>query len=247
MPHWEPLGSGIEVLVSQRHRFGTDTVLLADFAAPRPTDRAVELGSGCGAIPLLWRRDRAPAHITAVELQPEACALLRQSAARNGLEETIDVVQADLRALSGVLPAGSFHLVVCNPPYKPAGTGIVNPDPSRRLARHEEGCTLAEVAEAAARLLQFGGRFCLCQRPERLCDVLEAFRRAGLEPKRLRFVQQRAAKAPKLFLVEGRRGGKPGGLVTLPTLFLEDASGASSEEMEKIYGSYRGNNKCVEP
>ncbi len=247
MPHWEPLGNGVEVLVSKQHRFGTDTVLLADFAAPRACDQAVELGAGCGAIPLLWCRDRAPAHITAVELQPEACSLLCRSVARNGLGATIDVVQADLRALSGVLPAGSFQLAVCNPPYKPAGTGIVNPDPSRRLARHEEECTLAEVVAAAARLLQFGGRFCLCQRPERLCDVLEAFRGAGLEPKRLRFVQQRLSKAPKLFLIEGRRGGKPGGLVTLPTLFLEDTNGSSSEEMEQIYGSYRGNNKCAEP
>ena len=240
MTHWEPLGGGVEVLVSEQHRFGTDTILLAHFAAPRPADRAAELGSGCGAIPLLWCRETPPAHIAAVELQEEACALLRRSVERNGLEEKISVLQADLRALRGALPAGAFDLVACNPPYKPAGTGIVNPDAARRLARHEAECTLAEIAAAAARLLRFGGRFCLCQRPERLCDVLEAFRSAGLEPKRLRFVQQRETKAPKLFLIEGRKGGRPGGLVTLPTLLLEGADGNPSPELKEIYGTYRG-------
>ena len=79
----------------------------------------------------------------------------------------------------------------------------------------------------------------MCLRPDRLTDVFVAFRKYSLEPKRLQMVQQRVNKAPKLFLVEGRRGGKPGGLVTLPTLFIENSNGEYSDEMMKIYGSFK--------
>ncbi len=64
-------------------------------------------------------------------------------------------------------------------------------------------------------------------------------RRFGIEPKRLRLVQQRRTKAPKLFLLEGRRGGKRGFLDVLPTLFIEDENGGFSEEMLAIYGDYK--------
>ena len=64
------------------------------------------------------------------------------------------------------------------------------------------------------------------------------FRQKGLEPKRLRLVQQRPGKAPFLFLLEGRRGGKPG-LTVEPVLLIEGEGGGLSREMEEIYGNYR--------
>ncbi len=69
--------------------------------------------------------------------------------------------------------------------------------------------------------------------------MTESMRRFGIEPKRLRLVQQRRTKAPKLFLLEGRRGGKRGFLDVLPTLFIEDENGGFSEEMLAIYGDYK--------
>lgn len=230
--HLEPLGNGIRIIVSDLFRFSTDTIILADFAKPRKGIKAVDLGTGCGTIPLLWSRSDKTTSITAVELQPEGADMARRSVELNGLDN-ISVVNADLKELKGVLPFGSFDLVCCNPPYKESGTGIKNPDGEKLLARHEEGCTIGDICLAAKNLLQFGGRFVMCQRPERLADVLEAMRSNDLEPKRLRFVQQRPEKPPKLFLVEGRRGGKKGGLVTKSTLFIE------SDEMLGIYGSYK--------
>ena len=64
-------------------------------------------------------------------------------------------------------------------------------------------------------------------------------RKFSIEPKTLRLVQQRKEKAPKLFLLEGRRGGKRGFLNVRETLFIEDENGDFSEEMIFIYGSYK--------
>ncbi|MFZ1850330.1 MAG: methyltransferase, partial [Ruminococcus bromii] len=151
----------------------------------------------------------------------------------------IRIVNSDLNKLDGALPLGSFDLVACNPPYKISGGGITNPENAKLVARHESECTLDDVCRCGSSLLQFGGRLCICQRPERLADAMEAMRKYSVEPKKLRLVQQRKSKAPKLFLLEGRRGGKRGFLEVMPTLFIEDESGNFSEEMLNIYGSYK--------
>lgn len=235
----EPLGGGIKIIVSDEHKFWTDTVLLADFSLPKKTDLACELGSGCGAIPLIWARRGTLKKVSAVEIQENACSMLSRSVSLNGLEDKIDVVCADLRELKGILPLSAYDLVVCNPPYKAQGAGIKSANASRLIARHETDCTMDDIAAAAASLLNFSGRLCMCQRPERLSDVICAMRNNGIEPKRLRFVQQRPQKPPKLFLIEGRRGGKPGGLIVEPVLFIEGSDGGFSEEMLSIYGEYK--------
>lgn len=237
--HYEPLGNHIKIIVSDLHHFTTDTILLANFAQPKKGDRAADLGSGCGTIPLLWAREQKNIHVTAVEIQQDAYSMIKRSVLINGLEKQIQPVHGDLKHLRGVLKYGYYNVVACNPPYKESGSGIVNTEQGKILARHEESCTLGDIVQCASRLLQFGGRFCICQRPERLCDVMEAMRLHHIEPKRLRLVQQRYSKEPKLFLLEGRRGGNKGSLKILPTLFIEDESGNYSREMREIYGSYK--------
>ncbi len=237
--HREPLGGGFEIYVSESYHFSTDTILLADFSNRKGGARRVDLGTGCGTIALLWLKSNKNLKVSAVEIQGEACELLNKSIKFNHVENNIDVINADLKDLKGRLPFGCFDVVACNPPYKLSGSGVPNPQDKKLIARHETECTLDDVCMSASRLLQFGGRFCICQRPERLPDVMESMRRFDLEPKSLRLVQQRQGKAPKLFLLEGRKGGKRGFMETLPTLFIEDSNGGFSEEMMKIYGSYK--------
>lgn len=235
----QPLGNGINVIVSDEHHFFTDTILLADFAKPKAKDKTVDLGTGCGTIPLLWCRENAPKQIYAVEIQENGADMAMRSVKLNKLEDKITVINKDLKELKGTLPFGYFDVVVCNPPYKPIGTGVVSSGHSHSIIRHESSCTIDDVVKSASSLLRFNGRFCLCLRPERLTDVITAFRKYSVEPKRLRMVQQRKDKAPKLFLIEGKRGGKQGGLVVLPTLLIENENGEFSDEMMRIYGSFK--------
>ncbi len=237
--HTEPLGSGVSVIVNDLHHFSTDTILLASFSGSSKAANAADLGAGCGVIPLIWAKNSLIKHTDAVEIQSDAADMLKRSVELNRLAGRITVINLDLRRLRGVLPFGGYDLVVCNPPYKQRGSGIVNPDGSKAAARHEFFCTLDDVALTASNLLRFGGRFCICHRSERLTDVLLAMRSHGLEPKRLRMVQQRRGKPPKLFLAEGRKGGNPGYMQVEDTLFIENSAGDFSEEMLKIYGDYK--------
>ncbi|MBO7318399.1 MAG: SAM-dependent methyltransferase, partial [Clostridia bacterium] len=50
----EPLGGNMSIVTSDSHTFGTDAVLLANFANIRRKDVACDMGTGCGIIPLIW-------------------------------------------------------------------------------------------------------------------------------------------------------------------------------------------------
>ena len=104
------------------------------------------------------------------------------------------------------------------------------------MARHGLCCSLDDMCTAAAWLLKFGGKFCVCLRPERLCELMCKMSAAGIEPKRLRTVSKRDGFAPWLVLVEGRRGGKPG-MTVEPQLNIYDGDGYS-EYMKSLYSDY---------
>ncbi len=236
MEHWESLKPGGYRFVWDDALFppGTDTFLLSSLPRLKPNLRVCDLGSGTGLLSLLLLQRQGDLTVTGVELQPEAAALLERAAEENGLTDRLAVRRGDLRNIRSLLPAGSFDLVVCNPPYYPAGAGKLSPSPSLQAARAETACTLEDVCRAAGWLLRWGGALCLVHKPERLTDLLCALRFAALEPKRLRPVVRRAGDAPSLALLEARRGGKPG-LAWEPPLILETAEGRPTEELDQIY------------
>jgi tRNA1(Val) A37 N6-methylase TrmN6 len=233
----EYLGSGITAVISQEHGFGTDALLLACFASPKSVDRICDLGTGCGIIPLLWCRDKREGLITAVDIQRSACEQVNRAIEINSLQGKLETINADLRELKGVLPLGVFDLVTMNPPYNAANAGMkISSDDAACIARHEVMCSLADVMRAASSLLRFGGRFCLCHRPERLCDIFCLMREYSIEPKRLRLVCHRESTAPWLVLVEGRKGGRHGMKIEPPLIIMDGND--YSNEMKSIYSEY---------
>lgn len=234
----EPLGDGRRIAVSPAHNFGTDAFLLAEFARPKLSERVCDLGTGCGIIPTLWLQRGLVESAVGVDLSREACELAAATAELNGETDKLDIRCADLRDLKSELPREKYDLVTCNPPYFTPSSGYIAPEQKRAQARSELSCTLCDVCAAGRYLLRYGGRLCVCYRPERLADLICEMRAAGIEPKRLRTVHQQAGSAPWLVLIEGKRGGKPG-LLCEPPLYMKDNDGESSREIEEMYGSYR--------
>ena len=215
MHECETLTQGTPIYVSELHRFGTDALLLADFAQPRRQARAMDLCSGCGVVALRWHDQGHRGPCDAIEIEPGASELLQKSLdACPEAAEHIRRVCGDLREYAPK-ERGSYDTVACNPPYFTGG--FQSADPRRAAARHENSCTMEDAAACAARLLKDGGKFFVCHRPEHLSRVLCALSGAGLEPKRLRFVKKNSASAPWLFLCEAQRARKPG-LILLPDL-----------------------------
>ena len=235
----EDLGGGISATVSALHTFGTDALALAYFAAPKRSATACDLGSGCGIIPLLFCRDGLCRSITAVDVQGEACAQIRDAVGRHSLQDKLHVVQADLRTLtSEQIPFYGFDLVTMNPPYVAPRAGLQSTEDGARIARHEILCTLRDVIECAEKLLRFGGRLCICNRPDRLADAMCGMRACGIEPKRLRLMIHTVGKKPSLFLLEGKKGANSG-MVIEPPLYLKDDNGRWTADALAMYGLYQ--------
>ena len=216
-------------------RFGTDAVLLADFAGVKKGEHVADMGTGTGVLPLLLSARAEDTTFDAFEIQPQVADMAARSAAINGLEGRIRVHQADCREAAQMIGYECCHLVVTNPPYTKEGAGLVSPEETRALSRSDSCCTLEEWIAACGRVLRNGGRLCCVFPAPRFLELCDAMRAARVEPKRVRFVVARETSSPKLVLVEGLKGGRPG-LHVQPMLITHDAQGGFTPEMRRIYG-----------
>ncbi len=216
-------------------RFGTDAVLLADFAKAQNGERICDLGAGVGILPLLIAARAPGAAIDAVEIQAALCDIARRNVAMNGLGETVAVYQQDIKTAAGTLGEKKYDCVVCNPPYFKGDAGILSLRDEVRIARHEVLCTLEDIFAAAARLLRHGGRLCMIHLAARAFEVADGLRAHGMEPKTVRAVHYQADRPAKLVLWEARRGGS-GGLVWMPPLIMCNGDGRETDELREIYG-----------
>ena len=234
MEHWESLKPGGYRFVYDDTLFrpSTDTFLLSSLPRLKSGMRVCDLGCGTGLLGLLLLQRQPNLQVTGVEIQPAAFRLAQLTAEENGLTDRLTFRLEDLRETT--LPANRFDLVVCNPPYYPAGSGKLPASDVLRTARSEETCTLEDLCRAAARLLPWSGHFCLVHKPERLTDLCCTLREHGLEPKRLRFICRTGTAAPSLLLLDACRGGKPGLTIEAP-LILQHEDGTSTPEVDAIY------------
>lgn len=231
-----PIGKNKYIYVSPHHTFGTDAVILADFASRYNFKSAVDLGTGCGIIGMLLLRDNPDIKVYGVDISYEAYLAAEKSVKDFSYPGFIPV-NSDLNVLKGKVPFGCHDLVVCNPPYKSAAGGIKNSDPITETARHETKCSLEDIIRVSSKLLKTSGKLCVCQRPERLGELITLMSKYKTEPKRLRIVCKKQGEEPWLVLVSGTRCAKPGMRIDPPLFVYKD--GELSTEMLEIYGPYK--------
>jgi tRNA1Val (adenine37-N6)-methyltransferase len=229
------MGGSLQVAQPVRgYRFSIDAVLLADYVRPPAGASLVDLGTGCGILPLILARRHAELTVLGIDIQPELAALARRNVTRNRLEGRIRIECRDLKEVTAKDTGGQVDWVISNPPYRPVSSGRINPDPQRAAARHELRAALPDIVAAAARLLRLGGRLGLIYPAERLTDLLVGMRQAALEPKHLQPVQSSAAGAIQLILATGIHGARPG-LKISPPLVLYGPDGAYTAAVQAMF------------
>ena len=215
--------------------FGMDAVLLSGFAAVKPGEKAIDLGTGTVIIPILLEAKYEGEHYTGLEIQAEVAEMAARSVALNHLEEKVSIVKGDIKEASRLFGAASFDVVTSNPPYMNDAHGLKNPDLPKAIARHEVLCTLDDVAREAAKLLRPGGRFYMVHRPHRLIEIITALTKYKLEPKRMKMVHPFVDKEANMVLIEAVRGGKSMIKVEAPIVVYREP-GVYTQEIYDIYG-----------
>jgi tRNA1Val (adenine37-N6)-methyltransferase len=216
------------------YRFSIDPVILAGHLTPDESARLVDLGTGCGIIPLILAYRFPSIHITGLEIQESLAELATTNVRDNRLQSRVAIVCRDIKTVKNEMAAGQVDLVACNPPFRKANSGRINPHPERAIARHEIQVSLTDIMTAAAHLLRVAGEFAVIYPATRLTDLLGAMRAARLEPKFLRLVHSRKQTEAKLIVVRGNKNGRPG-ITVAPPLTIYDDTGDYAPETKKLF------------
>lgn len=184
--------------------FGTDGVLLAQYAKVKKGEKVLDMGAGCGIVSLVLCGHYPIGEYTGIDLQPEMVDMANRSVQLNGLSN-VRFVCADMKTFDGKC---AYHVVVCNPPYERTHTGAQCENPHEALARYEIGVTLEEVVACAARALVPNGRFYLIHKAERLTELICLLHQYGVELKTIQPIQTKVDTPPRLLLLSAVKGGK---------------------------------------
>lgn len=215
--------------------FGMDAVLLSNFARVKEKERALDLGTGTGIIPILLTAKTEGQSFVGLEIQEESADMARRSVAHNRLEEKVEIVTGDIKEAAEIFGPVSFDVITVNPPYMIGQHGIANASDTKAIARHEVLCTLDDVLRESAKLLKPKGRFYMVHRPFRLAEILSKMVAAGIEPKRMRMVHPFIDKEPNMVLIEGLRGGNSRMTVEPPLVVYKEV-GVYNDELLAEYG-----------
>ncbi|WP_027720510.1 tRNA1(Val) (adenine(37)-N6)-methyltransferase [Maridesulfovibrio zosterae] len=214
-------------------RFSTDSLLLSSFASVPAIGRVLDLGTGCGVIPLgiLLHNLNSDLHVTGLEVNPEMIDAARNNIGTLGFADRIEIINGNV-CKPYFAPAESFDVVVSNPPYRIEGRGRSCPDVFKNAARFEIEADLDVFSNAAARMVRNRGRVCFVFLAERLTELINSFTRHRLEPKRIKFVHGRLNTPSKVVMIEAVKNGKPGLIVEPPVILYADDGSVTLSAVE---------------
>lgn len=217
-----------------RFCFGMDSSLLSSFVKIKKGERALDLGTGTGILPILLEAKTKGDHFTGLEIQEESADMARRSVVHNGLDSKIDIVTGDIKEASRIFGNASFSVITVNPPYMIGMHGIQNETDAKTIARHEVLCSLDDILRESARILPQKGRFYMVHRPFRLAEILSKMTAYRLEPKRMRLVHPFLKKEPNMVLIEGAKDGNSRMTVESP-LIVYNEDGSYTDEVLRLY------------
>ncbi len=216
------------------YRFSIDAVILSHLVCPAPGETVLDLGTGCGVIPVMLAFRHPEIRVIGVEIQPALSRLARQNVAENRLAHRVRMIDKDIGELLPADIGGPVDWVVTNPPYRKLDSGRINADSQRAVARHELKTDLDTVLRTARRMLPKAGRFSIIYPSVRSVDLVAAMRSTRIEPKHLTMIHSRAASPARLVVVTGIKGGRPG-LEVGPPLDLYHEDGTYTRAVEAMF------------
>lgn len=143
--------------------------------------------------------------ITAVEIQSELAQIARKNIEINNLADKIRLLNNDIMDIQVIdvknpgihqysysnkfsYIGDRFDRVIANPPYKKRGSGRLNPDTQKAIARHEIALTLDELILSVCRFLKHNGTFNLIYPANRLTELLVTMKNNLIEPADVKFI-----------------------------------------------------------
>lgn len=216
------------------YRFSIDSVLLAWAAGKIKADTIVDLGTGCGIMPIILAYRNPETLVYGIEIQKGLFDLAAQNIKANQMEKSVRLFSMDFKNVKAGFFPNTPNLVISNPPYRNVGSGRLNPHSEKACARHEISATLADVVSTAGRLLNISGKFLTIYPSWRMAELLSCMQSFKIEPKYVRSIHGGPDTEAKLVIVCGTKGGRPG-MKLDPPLFIYKKESVYTDEVAKMF------------
>ncbi len=220
---------GLKIIQNKAlYTFTSDSVILANFIKIKPSEKALEIGTGSGVISILLTRKTKAKEISAFEMQEEMYKLAQKNVELNNLTGRIQLINDKVQNYNKHFKNGEFDVVFSNPPYMVTDENL--PDDSvRYLARHDLSLPIGELCKQAGKALKFGGRFYVIYAATRAAELIYNLMDNKLEPKVMFFTENGKEKT-NLVVIEAVKGGKHG-VNVYPNLVTNDGDGSYLEQL----------------
>jgi tRNA1(Val) A37 N6-methylase TrmN6 len=214
------------------YRFSIDAFLLANFVTLKKGERLLDIGTGCGIIPIYIAKRGYTNFMLGIEIQDDLFHLATKNKKMNNMDQ-IDFLKGDIKNHAKTLKKTPFHVVVSNPPYTKKGSGRTSPGESRYIARYESKLDLSGLLSTTASLLNNKGRFYIIYPTRRLGELVNTAGLNKLELKRLKIIYPHRDEEANLLLAEFIKNGGTGVKIEKPLYIYEN--GHITEEVKKYY------------
>lgn len=186
-------------------RFSVDPIILVDFFEGKPNGKILDIGSGCGIIPILLAEKKGMNDIYGVEIQKSSTEIFEKNILENGFSEKIKILNCDVAELS---LGNTFDYIISNPPYMTIDGKKISENENKQIARHEIFLDLTKLIENAKRLLKPRGEFFLVHRSHRFLEITKILEENNFSVKRVCFTYFDKNKDSNLVLIQASKGRK---------------------------------------
>ncbi|MBP9993645.1 MAG: methyltransferase [bacterium] len=138
-------------------KIGTDAILLSRWVEVNPTDDVLDIGTGCGLIPLMLSQ-KGIHHADAVEIDRDSFEEASLNFRNSAWHEQLAVYHEDVKTFADK-NISKYDLIVSNPPFF-FGDNV--PQKTKKgLARHTNTLSYKDLLVSVKKMLKPDGRFAL--------------------------------------------------------------------------------------
>lgn len=213
-------------------RFSVDAPILADFLPSCPSEKALEIGTGCGIISMLALYKKKFSKIYGVEIQESLSRLAEKNTRKNGFSQKFQVFRGDFNKNYNDFFGFGLRYIFSNPPYFQVLQGRLSPNPEIRDAKAETALTLKELLAKSRAVLGEKGSLYLVLPYDRFDELLKISKKTGFFTRKIREVFSFKNGKPERFLVQLTTYDISTEKIRPLVIFKE--KGIYTEEMDKI-------------
>ncbi len=210
------------------YRYNSDTIFLYNFITNfKIRGRLLDVGSGCGVLGQLIKRDFCDVELSQIDIQCKNVELTQKNANANDVLSTIicdDFLTHNFEK--------KFDFIISNPPFYHSGS-LMSENESLYLSRHSDALKFDEFVKKCYKILNHRGSIIFCYDAKQIDTITSELVNAKFKINELQFVHVNKNKEAALVMICAKRDSKSLCKV-LPPLVLYDKK-ELNEEVKKIF------------